>query len=207
MAHHVHILKALERIGQYVAHRLFIRVISLCEDTVMFFDDLSARSPVFVKRSEICDDIVDFHPSLLVRILQNCFEQNGLIRVAHIHIFDHFHKQVFTVLIVDQRPPVFFGVAFQRFFFEILEHPMFAHRHDQIGNQFSFANIPFNRLRLHVHAPNKLHLTDHARRLFLPIKDVDRLIIGCIDRIINDSIRAFPFCIEIILGFPLPLFA
>ena len=62
MAHHVHILKALERIGQYVAHRLFIRVISLCEDTVMFFDDLSARSPVFVKRSEICDDIVGFSP-------------------------------------------------------------------------------------------------------------------------------------------------
>ena len=84
---------------------------------------------------------------------------------------------------------------------------MFAHRHDQIGNQFSFANIPFNRLRLHIHAPNKLHLTDHARRLFLPIKDVDHLIIGCIDRIINDSIRTFPFCIEIILGFPLPLFA
>ena len=46
--------------------------------SVEALDDLSARSPVFVKRSEICDDIVDFHPSLLVRILQNCFEQNGL---------------------------------------------------------------------------------------------------------------------------------
>ena len=84
---------------------------------------------------------------------------------------------------------------------------MLAHGHDQIRHQLSFPHITLDGLGLHIHSAYKLHLRNHPGGLFLPVEDIDQLVIGGIHGIVDDRVRLLAFAIQIVLCLALPLLA
>ncbi len=57
-------------------------------------------------------DVGELHAALIVGVEQDRLHQHGFIGIAHIHLPHHVHKQVLSVVVVDQRPSELFGVLF-----------------------------------------------------------------------------------------------
>ena len=129
--------------------------------------------------------------AIAVHVLINCFEQDQFIGKAHIHRFDEFHELVRHILRRDKIPAILFGNIADAFLPEIVEHPLITKGNRKVRFDFSVLDVTLHRLGLHIHHPNELDLRDHILDAVLPVKKIDDLIVGHIDRHIQPCLRLF----------------
>ena len=129
--------------------------------------------------------------AIAVHILINRFEQDRLIGEAHIHRFNEFHELICHILRRDEIPAVLLGNISDTFFAETVEHPLITKGNRKVRLDFSVLDVTLHRLGLHIHHPDELDLRDHILDAVLPVKKVDDLIVGHIDRHIQPCLRLF----------------
>ena len=189
MPHHLHILEALEGIGQDIPLDLLIGHVLPTIEAVGLFDNQTPAAAVGVVGTEELHEVGQLHSSLAVGAGQYSQHQHGLVRVTHVHAPYHVHEHGLAVAVVDQRPAVLRGGGLQRLLFEILEGAVLAHGYHQIRQDHALADVALDSLALHVYAPHELHLRQHPGGLLLPVEQVDQLVIRGVHGIIHQRAR------------------
>ena len=197
---HLHILKTFEGVGQDIPLGLSVGIAALGVDAVGFLHHQPSRPAGLVEFPEVGDDVAELHTALVIGKQQHCFEQYRLVGVAHIHLTYHVQKQVFAVGVVDERPAVLLRILLECLLFEILEGPVLAHGHHQVGYQQAIPDIPLDGLCLHIYPADELHLGDHPGGLLLPVEDVHQLVVQGIHRPVDEGIRALAPVVEPLFG-------